>query len=173
MGNEIGQFREWDFEGQIEWFLLEYGMHEAMQRYFAALNHFYLEHPELYERDDSWEGFEWIDADNADQSILAFRRKARPRGKSAPKELIILLNFTPVDRRGFRLGVPFAGRYREVFTSDEPRFGGGGLCNASPIASEDIPWHRHGQSIVLDLPGTSAVILVCEAKRRGRRKTSN
>ena len=173
MGNEIGQFREWDYEGQIEWFLLDYELHAAMQRYFAAINHFYLENPALWEADDSWDGFEWIDADNADQSVLSFRRRSLPHGKDGRvKELIVLLNFTPVDRKGFRLGVPFRGTYREVFTSDATEFGGGGLINASPLESEDIPWQRHEQSIVLDLPGTSAVLLVCERKKP-RRKPRN
>lgn len=172
MGNEIGQFREWDFEGQIEWFLLNYDMHAAMQRYFAALNHFYLEHPALWDADDGWDGFEWLDADNAEQSILAFRRRTRARSKSDRiKELIILLNFTPVDRRAFRLGVPYRGTYREVFTSDAPEFGGGGLLNAFPLESEDVRWQRHEQSIVLDLPGTAAVFLVCERKKPKRKIT--
>ena len=170
MGNEIGQFREWDFEGQIEWFLLDYELHAAMQRYFAALNHFYLQTPALWEADDRWEGFEWIDADNADQSVLAFRRRTRPHGKDGRiKELIVLLNFTPVDRKGFRVGVPFRGTWREVFTSDAAEFGGGGLINAGPIESEDITWQRHEQSVVIDLPGTSAVMLVCERKKPRRR----
>ena len=170
MGNEIGQFREWDYEGEIEWFLLDYELHAAMQRYFAALNHFYLEQRALWDADDGWDGFEWIDADNADQSILAFRRRTRPKNKSdRVRELIVLLNFTPVDRKGFRLGVPDRGRYREVFTSDATEFGGGGLVNAEPLDSEDIPWQRHEQSIVLDLPGTSAVFLVCERKKPRRK----
>ena len=169
MGNEIGQFREWDFEGQIEWFLLDYDMHAAMQRYFAALNHFYLENRALWDADDGWDGFEWIDADNADASVLAFRRRTRQRSKSdRVREVIVLLNFTPVDRRGFRLGVPYRGTYREVFTSDATQFGGGGLINTQPLESEDVPWQRHEQSIVLDLPGTSAVLLVCERKKPRR-----
>lgn len=174
MGNEIGQFREWDYEGQIEWFMLGYDMHAAMQRYFAAINHFYLETPALWDADDGWDGFEWIDADNADQSILAFRRKTRQRNKSdRVKELIVLLNFTPVDRKGFRLGVPYRGTYREVFTSDAGEFGGGNLLNTTPLESEDIPWQRHEQSIVLDLPGTSAVMLVCERKKPKRKALTN
>ena len=174
MGNEIGQFREWDYENQIEWFMLGYDMHAAMQRYFAAINHFYLETPALWDADDSWDGFEWIDADNADQSILAFRRRTRPHGKDGRvKELIVLLNFTPVDRRSFRLGVPYRGTWREVFTSDAGEFGGGNLLNAAPLESEDIPWQRHEQSIVLDLPGTSAVMLVCERKKPKRKARGN
>ncbi len=165
MGNEIGQFREWDFEGHIEWFLLDYDMHAAMQRYFAALNHFYLEHAALWDNDDSWDGFEWIDADNAEQSVLAFCRRTRAKGKSGQRQqLIVLLNFTPVDRYDFRLGVPSSGTWQEVFTSDAIEFGGGGFVNSTPIESEDIPWHGYAQSISLHLPGTAALMLVQQLK---------
>jgi hypothetical protein len=74
MGSEIGQFREWDFAGELEWFLLSYPKHSEMQHYVATLNHFYLENPPLYEQDDSWAGFSWIDADNGDDSVLSYRR---------------------------------------------------------------------------------------------------
>ena len=104
MGSEIGQFREWDYEGQIEWFLLDYAAHAKFQHYVSELNHLYLKTPALWQRDDSWDGFRWIDADNRDQSIISYRRID---GKG--KELFILINFTPVAREDFLLGVPDAG----------------------------------------------------------------
>ena len=155
MGNEIGQFREWDYNGQIEWFLLEYEMHAAMQRYFAALNHFYLEHPALWACDDSWDGMSWIDADNADESVYSYRRIDPKTGE----DIIVVLNFTPVERRGFYVGVPKKGKYEEIFNSDAKEFGGGGLHNAAPIASEAVLCHGMDHRICFDLPGMSAVML--------------
>ena len=166
MGNEIGQFREWDFDGQIEWFLLEYEMHEAMQRYFAALNHFYLEHPALWRCDDAWDGMSWIDADNCDESIYSYRR-IDPKTR---EDIIVVLNFTPVERRGFFVGVPKAGKYEEIFNSDAVEFGGGGLRNTSPIPSEQVLCHGLDHRICFDLPGMSAVML---RRVKPTRKTGN
>ncbi|MBO7341756.1 MAG: 1,4-alpha-glucan branching enzyme, partial [Clostridia bacterium] len=169
MGNEIGQFREWDYNGQIEWFLLEYEMHEAMQRYYAALNHFYLEHPALFACDNSWDGIQWIDADNADESVFSFRR-IDPKTKN---EVIVVLNFTPVERRGFCIGVPKEGQYREVFNSDDKAFGGSGLRNETPIVSEAMVCHGLDHRISLDLPGMSAVMFehIPTKKPRARKKS--
>ncbi len=169
MGSEIGQFREWDYDSQIEWFLLEYDMHAAMQRYYAALNHFYLEHPALWRCDNSWDGIRWIDADNADESVFSFRRIDPATGR----EVIVVLNFTPVERRGFYVGVPEEGEYREIFNSDAKAFGGGGLLNESPIPSEPVLCHGLPQRICFDLPGMSAVMLerVPKKKARARKKS--
>ena len=155
MGNEIGQFREWAYQEQIEWFLLEYEMHAAMQRYFAALNHFYLEHPALWECDNSWDGFQWIDADNENESVYSFRRLAPKTGE----EIIVVLNFTPVERRGFYIGVASEGMYEEIFNSDASEFGGSGLRNTAPVPSEAVLCHGLDHRIAFDLPGMSAVIL--------------
>ena len=169
MGHEIGQFREWDYNGQIEWFLLEYEMHEAMQRYYAALNHFYLEHPALFACDNSWDGIQWIDADNADESVFSFRR-IDPKTKN---EVIVVLNFTPVERRSFCIGVPKEGEYREVFNSDAKEFGGGGLLNENPLTSEAILCHGLDHRISFDLPGMSAVMFehIPKKKPRARKKS--
>ena len=171
MGNEIGQFREWDYNGQIEWFLLEYEMHAAMQRYFAALNHFYLEHPALWACEDSWDGMSWIDADNADESVYSYRRIDPKTGE----DIIVVLNFTPVERRGFYVGVPKKGKYEEIFNSDAKEFGGGGLHNAAPIASEAVLCHGMDHRICFDLPGMSAVMLrrVPPKKRAPRAKKNS
>ena len=95
MGGEIGQFREWDYKGEIEWFLLDYDMHAKLQLYFSDLNHFYLKNPSLWKLDSDWRGFEWINADDADNSILSFRRM-----DGEGEELVVLLNMTPVKREG-------------------------------------------------------------------------
>lgn len=130
MGEEIGQFREWDYEGQIEWFLLGYDSHRKLSEYAAALNHFYLSRPELYELDCEMRGFEWIYPDMKDISVTAFRRRAKDG-----KELIVTLNFTPVTRDDFMLEVPKAGSYAEIFNSESTEFGGSGIINSGEFES--------------------------------------
>ncbi len=154
MGNEIGQFREWDFEGQIEWFLLDYDKHAALQRYFAELNHFYLAHPALYEVDNSWEGFTWIDPNDRDRSILSYRRIDK-KGN----ELIVVINFTPVERKNCWLKAPFNGDYEELLNSDDARFGGSGLTNAGTLKTDE-----HG-GLSLSLAPLGASILYCKRKK--------
>jgi 1,4-alpha-glucan branching enzyme len=166
MGNEIGQFREWDYEGQIEWFLLQYDMHAAMQRYYAALNHLYLEHPALWACDDSWDGMAWIDADNASESVYSYRR-IDPKTK---EEIVVVLNFTPVLRRDFYVGVAEAGEYEEIFNSDAKEFGGGGLRNENPISSEEILCFGLPHRIRFDLPPMSAVLFRRVPTKKTRKK---
>ena len=153
MGCEIGMFREWDYADQIEWFLLQYHMHASLQLFTASLNQFYLSHPALWERDDGWEGFQWIDADNAEQSIYSYRRIDR-RGR----ELIVLINFTPVRRDDFLLAVPKKGRYEEVFNSDEERFGGGGVTNRGVLVTEPCMLRGGAHAIRVNVPPMSGVI---------------
>ncbi len=165
MGSEIGQFKEWDYREELEWFLLDYPMHAAFQQYVATLNHLYLKTPALYSRDDSWEGFRWIDADNGDQSVYSYRRMDRQG-----HEVIVLLNFTPVERRHFRVGLPCRGSYTEILNSDAVEFGGGGGINAGDIKTEDIPAHGEAQSATLTLPPLGAVMLTCKRKNPKRQK---
>ena len=159
MGSEIGQFREWDYAGAVEWFLLDYDMHAKLQNYAAALNRFYLENPPLYRRDGGWDGFSWIDPDNKAESVLSYRR-IDDRGR----ELVVVLNFTPVCRENFRLGLP-AGRYREVFNSDDAAYGGGGRHNER-IRLETVPCHGQAQSARLTVPPLSCLILSRTAPRQ-------
>lgn len=154
MGCEIGQFREWDHTGEIEWFLLGYEKHAALQHYVAALNHFYLQNPPLYECDQGWNGFQWIDADNADEGVVSYRR-IDARGR----EIVVILNFTPVKRENFRVGVPVHGEWREVFNSDAAAYGGDGACNEGALKSERIAWQNLPQSVSLTLPPLGAVFL--------------
>jgi 1,4-alpha-glucan branching enzyme len=157
MGSEIGQFREWDYEGAIEWFLLDYESHAKLQYYFAKLNHFYLETPELWENDGSWEGFQWINADDADNSVLTYRRIGDADKDGKRSEMIVAVNFTPVRRDGYRLHLPEDGEYREVFNSDMREFGGFGDCNQQILCTYETPNERLPFAVDVTLPPMSAV----------------
>lgn len=166
MSTEIGQFREWDYAGAVEWFLLDYEKHAKLQAYVAKLNRFYLSTPALWERDSDWAGgFEWIDADNREQSILSYRRKDR-----AGKETVILLNFLPVEREDFLLAVPFAGRYEEVFNSDAAEFGGTDVRNTGVYKTEKCLLRNYGNAIRIRVPAMSAVMFRCIHKNPVRKK---
>lgn len=128
MGTEFAQFREWDYENQLEWFMLEYPRHSEMQRFVGALNNFYLQNKELWEIDDSWEGFEWIDADLRDMNVISYRRKAKDGS-----ELIVAINFSALRYDNFTIKVPKRGKYEEIFTTDMYNFGGKGILNSEPI----------------------------------------
>ena len=154
MGSEIGQFREWDYEGEIEWFLLEYETHAKFQRYVAELNHLYLSSPELWQRDDSWGGFSWVDADNNEQSLIILRRFA-----DDGSELEAVINFTPNAYECFRVGVPYAGAYEEVFNSDSERFGGGGVVNNVDIKVYDEPSHGLEHSVLMRIPPLGITVI--------------
>ncbi|MBR7182032.1 MAG: 1,4-alpha-glucan branching protein GlgB, partial [Clostridia bacterium] len=164
MGCEYGPFREWDFENELEWFMLDYPKHTEMQHYTAALNHFYLAHPALYERDTEWGGFSWIDADNAEQSIISYRRFDK-RGR----ELVVIINFTPVPYERFRIGLPIHGVWEEVFNSDRKDFGGSDMKNEGDIRTERQPMHGQSVSAELKIPPYGALILRCRRRNPVRK----
>lgn len=128
MGTEYAQMREWDYENQLEWFMTSYPRHAEMQRYVRALNHLYLETPALWEIDDSWEGFTWIETEQRDWSMISYRRRDR-----AGRELLVILNFCPVTRENYAVRVPSAGVYEEILASDAYCFGGGGVENKGAL----------------------------------------
>ena len=154
MGAEIGQFREWDYDGEIEWFLLEYEMHAKFQRFVAELNHFYLSQKALWEIDDGWDGFRWIEPDDSAQSVISYRRIAKDGS-----ELIVAINFTPATYREFLIGTNQKGAYEEIFNSDDQRFGGSGVVNFCPIATTGTGMNGCGDSIKIKLPPLSIVVL--------------
>ncbi|NLM97082.1 MAG: 1,4-alpha-glucan branching protein GlgB [Halanaerobiaceae bacterium] len=155
MGAEFGQFIEWDYQKELDWFLLDFPMHKKLHEYVRDLNHFYLKSPSLWDADYRTEGFEWIDADNNEQSILVFIR----RSVTEDRYLIVLSNFTPVVYRNFRIGVPENTYYREVFNSDEERYGGSGVRNPDNIKVCDKPWHNRSFSIKIDVPPLATIFL--------------
>jgi 1,4-alpha-glucan branching enzyme len=155
MGGEFGQWREWNEAYSLDWHLLEHTNHQQLQQYVADLNHLYLSEPALHEIDTSWEGFSWIDLQDVDNSILSFQRIA-----DDPEELIVVIcNFTPVPRLGYRVGLPQAGRYKEIFNSDWPQYGGSGVENPGEILAEEIPWQSASRSAMLDLPPLGVLYL--------------
>ena len=164
MGSEIGQFREWDYEGEIEWFLLEYESHAKFQRYVAELNHFYLSQPALWQIEDSWDGFKWIEADDKDQSIVSYRRIDK-KGK----ELLVLINFTPVVYEHFLLGTDISGTYEEIFNSDDTRFGGSGVINAGELKTTGRGISSCRDSVEIRVPPLAITVLRCKRKAPERK----
>ena len=155
MGGESGQWSEWNYDWQLDWTLLDHDYHRNIQAYVKALNKFYIEEPALYEVDFSWEGFQWIDFHDVDQSVVSFIRRA-----SDPSAFVLTVaNFTPVPREGYRLGVPAPGFYRELLNSDAACFGGGDLGNAGGRHSEPAPWQGRQHSILLTVPPLAVVFL--------------
>lgn len=164
MGQEFGQFIEWNYEKELDWLLLDYEKHQQLQRYFRDLNYFYMDTPAMWQIDYSWDGFQWISSDDNSNSVIAFRRMDK-----LDNEIIAVCNFTPVERTDYRIGVPQAGRYRVLFNSDDERYGGNGKGTRASVASQKKPMHGFENSIVLDLPGLS-VLYLKKPKRRAPAK---
>ncbi len=160
MGGEFGQFIEWRDQGQLDWFLLEYESHRKLQEYTAALNHLYLQEPALWELDHTLEGYQWINADDAGQSVIGFLRK----GKKVKDTLLVVINFQPVERMNYRLGIPKAGTYEEIFSSESLAFGGSGKVNRKGVKSQKIAMHNQKDSLMLNLPPLSMSIWKRSAK---------
>jgi len=155
MGGEFGQFIEWKYKESLDWHLLNYPMHEKMSLYVKDLNHLYKTEKALYEMDCSTEGFELIDCNDVDNSIISFVRK----GKDWRDMLVFVFNFTPQVHEDYRIGVPLKTTYTEIFNSDAEKYGGSNVINAEPITYEDIPMHQKPCSITLRIPPLGAVIL--------------
>ena len=155
MGNEFGQFIEWRFYEGLEWFLLDYDHHRQHQEFIRQLNRLYRAEPSLWRREHGWDGFEWIDPDDRADSILSCAR----RGEKDDVTLVVI-NFRTDSHFGFRLGAPEPGRWREIFNSDEERFGGSGLhYNPGVLRTEEIPANGRAQSLTLTVPPLGGVIL--------------
>ena len=160
MSCEIAQWAEWAHEGSVEWHLLEFGPHRGIRDLVAELNRLYRSEPALFTLDFDPAGFEWIEGNDADNSVLSFIRRGR-KGEV----VLVVCHFTPILREGYRVGVPAPGRWREILNTDEERFGGAGNTNAAPIASEPTPWSGRDHSIALTVPPLGAVWLVPEDQR--------
>ncbi|HEX9181356.1 MAG TPA: 1,4-alpha-glucan branching enzyme, partial [Burkholderiales bacterium] len=158
MGNEFAQGLEWNSGWELEWRLLGLHWHSGVQAMWRDLNRLYRDLPALHELDFSAEGFAWIDCHDADQSVISFQRRARD-GSFA----VVGLNFTPVPRTGYRIGVPRAGRYREAFNSDSAYYGGSNLGNGGGLETGGRSWMGLPDSIEVTLPPLACIVLVPEA----------
>jgi 1,4-alpha-glucan branching enzyme len=154
MGGEIGQRREWQHEESLEWHVLEYPLHRGVQRWVQDLNRLYRSTPALYEQDFTSAGFQWIDCEDADLSVVAFLRRDAAGGTA-----LVLCNFTPVPRTAYRIGVPVAGTWRERLNSDAADYGGSGQGNLGVLEAQPSAAHGHAQSLQVSLPPLALVIL--------------
>ncbi|MBI5869150.1 MAG: 1,4-alpha-glucan branching protein GlgB [candidate division Zixibacteria bacterium] len=153
MGAEFGQWQEWYHEVSLDWHLLEYAPHLGIQKWVTDLNRTYRSEPALHELDSEPSGFEWIDCSDNQQSTLALLRK----GKTTGQMVMAAANFTPVPRTRFRIGVPFAGYWREILNSDAGEYGGSGMGNAGGVEAQAIPYHGRPFSLELTLPPLAVV----------------
>ncbi|ABK43903.1 glycogen branching enzyme [Magnetococcus marinus MC-1] len=157
MGCEFGQSQEWNFSQALPWELLEHTFHKGLQQLVKDLNLLYCKETALHERDFTPDGFQWIDCHDSDQSIISFQRK------SSEGEVVVLLNFTPIPRDNYRIGVPRPGLYKEIFNADSGHYGGSNYGNGmSQLLTEPYPWMNQLQSLVLNVPPMAGIILRCE-----------
>jgi 1,4-alpha-glucan branching enzyme len=154
MGGEFGQWREWDHDRSLDWHLLEYPPHQGLKRWVRDLNFFYRNHPPLYEKDFTPDGFEWVDFKDADSSIISYLRK----GANPGDEILMVCNFTPIPRQGYRVGVPREGFWQEVLNSDANEYGGSGWGNLGGLHADPIPFHGKPHSLSLSIPPLSIMI---------------
>jgi len=154
MGQEFGQFIEWNFEKELDWQLLSYESHRKLQTFVKDLNHFYLENSAMWEIDDSWDGFQWLVHDDNTQNVVIFRRT-----NDEGDDVIAICNFAPVERDGYRFGIPEQKNYEIVLNSDDIRYGGTGIPEKEVILSEKIAMHGKANSIAVDIPPMSVMYL--------------
>jgi 1,4-alpha-glucan branching enzyme len=156
MGGEFGQTSEWNYDASLDWTLLEMGpYHEGIRRYIQTLNWIYSAEPALHEVDFDPPGFQWIDCNDSENSVVSFIRKAR----DLRDHVVALLNFTPIPREGYRIGVPEAGFYEETLNSDSAYFGGGNVGNGGGLQTDNVPSHGWEQSLRLTLPPLGCLLL--------------
>lgn len=156
MGQEFGQEREWSEERELDWYLLEEKLNQGMQDYVAELLKLYRKYPCMYEIDNSWEGFEWVKADDAELSTYAFIRKC----PSSKNRLLFVMNMTPMERKEYRVGVPSRKKYKLLLNSDDQKFGGDGHVIPESVAAEKIPCDYRDYSISFDLPPYGSAVFL-------------
>ena len=154
MGCEFGQFIEWDYHKQLDWMLLDYESHRKTKDYIRALNHYYLAHPALWQVEDNWDGFRWLNADDNTRSVITYYR-ADEKGKKS----LVLCNFAASRWEDYRMGVPEVGTYRVALCSEEEQYGGAGFDRETLYRSEEQPLGQWAHSITLDVPPLSCMIL--------------
>ncbi len=155
MGGEFAQWQEWNHDKGLEWAALSAPNHQGMKRFVRDLNLVYRAEPALHENDFDWSGFDWINANDTDNSVFSFVRYA----KSSDDFLIIVCNFTPLPRYNYRIGTPRGGRYIELLNSDKDVYWGSGVGNPGELQSLDIPSYEHSHSLELTLPPLATIFL--------------
>lgn len=156
MGQEFAQLSEWNEETQLEWELLENPLHSGMKKYVQELLTLYNQYPCLYQHDNSWKGFEWINVDDRDKSTYSFFRK----DDSGKNSLLFVFNFTPIERPDYRIGVPTKGKYKLILNSDDKKYGGSGKKQPKEITAEHIRWDHREYSIPFALPSYGAAVFL-------------
>ena len=155
MGSELGQWHEWNYETSLDWHLLEYPEHEGLRRWVQDLNHTYQRESSLHEVDFEGSGFSWIDCCDNENSIISFIRRA----KNPQDFMAVVVNFTPVPRYDYRIGVPEGGWYRELLNSDSVRYGGSNMGNGGGTNAEPRPMHGFDFSMSLTVPPLGCLLL--------------
>ncbi len=159
MGQEFAQMKEWDYQSELDWMLLDYPAHAQMLNFSKALNKFYRNTAPLWQNDDSWSGFSWISNDDYRQSVIAFRRM-----DDNGDEIVAVCNFVPVQRENYKIGVPYTGTYRLVMDSDAAEFGGSGVALAS-VKTQKESMHGFDQCVALTLPPLSVQYYHCKPRK--------
>ena len=160
MGAEIGQWREWNHEESLDWHLLQEPDHAGLHHWVRDINHLYTQEPALHTGDFTPEGFEWIDCNDWEQSTLTLLRK----DKASDDTILVALNLTPVPRKGFRVGVPTGGYWRELLNSDGAEYGGSGLGNSGGVEALNSEWHGRPHHLSITLPPLAAVFFKAPAR---------
>lgn len=160
MGQEFGQFIEWNYEQELDWLILDYEKHSLLKGFFKFINKLYLDTPALWENDCDWKGFDWISHDDINNSVIAFRRI-----DNDDNEIIVVCNFTKVLRENYLIGVPTGGEYQVIMNTDCINFGGEGKGSQGSIISKEEPMHSFPYSLSLDLPGNSVIYLKSPKKK--------
>ena len=163
MGGEIAQWSEWNHDASIEWHLQQFLPHQGIQRLVEDINRTYRDQPALHELDLDPAGFEWIDANDDDSSVLSYIRNATGGRES----IAVVVNFTPVPRDNYRIGVPVSGHYEEIFNSDSLLYGGSGQGNLGGVESVPIPLHGRQHSLTINVPPLAAVLFKVPSRSPG------
>jgi 1,4-alpha-glucan branching enzyme len=160
MGSEFGQGTEWNFEEQLDWYVLQYDTHKGVQKTVADLNHLYRTVPALYEKQFEPEGFEWVAHDDSENAVLSYIRRG-----SSPDTLVIgVFNMTPVPRSKYRIGVPSKGSLREIFNSDATQYGGPGSYHTKKLTVSKTSWNGKTHSAEIMVPPLAGIVLELKVK---------
>ena len=161
MGGEIGQFLEWRFDDQLEWNILDIDKHKMLNQYIKALNHMYTEEKALWQLEQSWDGFEWINEADNENSVVSYMRK----GKKKDDLLVVAANFTALDRRNYKLGVPYEGEYEVILHSNSTEFGGERKINKMTYVTKHEQFKDMEYTLSVPIDGNSAMILKRKIKK--------